>query len=237
MADEVQIDRPDVGVTRIRLHRPAARNAINPPMLQGLHDAFLAVREGAIVLSSSTAAAFCAGADLRLGDVERAALSDGLYALYATMLESPVPIVAALRGAAVGGGAQLALAADLRLAAPDAWLRFPGPGHGLAVGAWGLPGLVGRGRALDLCWTMRRVDALTAQRDGLVDRVEEDVDEAAVALAIQLAALDASAVARVKRVVAVAAGLHAALAEEREGNRRAWSGSIAGLGDPRGKTA
>ena len=83
-------------------------------------------------------------------------------------------VVAALDGAAVGGGAQLAIAADLRVAAPAAFLQLAGPGHGLAVGAWGLPSLVGRGRALDLCLSMRPVEREEALAIGLVDRVADD---------------------------------------------------------------
>src|SRR3954467_6370006 len=90
-------------------------------------------------------------------DPERAAVSALLYALYGRMTSSDAIIVAALGGAAVGGGAQLAIAADLRVASPGAHVRIAGPGHGLAVAAWGLPSLVGRGRAVDLCLTMRHV--------------------------------------------------------------------------------
>ena len=83
-------------------------------------------------------------------------------------------MLAALDGPAIGGGLQLAITCDLRIAAPAAWLQARGPGHGLAVAAWGLPTLVGRSRALDLCLTGRRVDAQEALAIGLVDRVEDD---------------------------------------------------------------
>ena len=73
------------------------------------------------------------------------------------MLASPVIIIASIHGAAVGAGAQLAVASDLRIGSPPARFRFAGPGHGLAVGAWGLPSLVGRGRAAEICLSMRWV--------------------------------------------------------------------------------
>jgi enoyl-CoA hydratase len=115
------------------------------------------------------------------------------------------------------------LASDLRFASPRASLRFPGAGHGLTVGAWGLPGLVGRGRALELCLTMREVGADEALRIGLVERVVRDPVADAIAFAQRLATLDPAAVRRTKRVVgAVVDGLRM----ERAGNRAMWDGSV-----------
>jgi enoyl-CoA hydratase/carnithine racemase len=104
--------------------------------------------------------------------------------------------------------------------------RFVGPGHGLAVGAWGLPSLVGRGRALDLCLTMRPVAAPEALELGLLDRLEDDPRAAAAALADEICALDPGAVARLKSITGTATGLMAALAEERRGNHETWSGAV-----------
>jgi enoyl-CoA hydratase len=219
-------DRPAPGVLRLRLDRPERRNALDRPLLEALLDAFGAPDEPVVVLGSTTPEAFCAGADLRLADAERAAVSDLLYELYGRMTASDAIVIAALDGPAVGGGAQLAIAADLRIAARTARIRLAGPGHGLAVGAWGLPSLVGRGRAMDLCLTMRPVDADEALRIGLVDRVADDAGEAALALATELAALDPAAAARVKRVVWESARALEALDTERSENRAAWSGSM-----------
>jgi enoyl-CoA hydratase len=218
-------DRPCEGVLRLRLNRPERHNAIDAGLLEELHAAFARPEARAIVLGSAAAGQFCAGADLAIGAAERAAVSDGLYELYRRIVALEVPMVAAISGPAVGGGAQLAIACDLRVAAPAAWVRFVGPGHGLAVGAWGLPSLVGRGRAIDLCLTGRRVKSQEALAMGLVDRVAEDADTVAVALAGDLARLDASAVARVKGVVAGAADRERALELEARGNR-AWDGAL-----------
>jgi enoyl-CoA hydratase len=188
----------------------------------------------AVVLGSSSARAFCSGADLDLEDRERAEVSDLLYELYEKMVRLPIPIVVAIDGHAVGAGIQLAVAGDLRVAGPQAKLRAAGPGHGLAVAAWGLPSLVGRGRALDLCLTMRAVGPEEAMAMGLVDRVEEDPGAAAVDLAAGLALLDPAAVSRVKRLVTESSGCLAALREERLGNRAAWSGSVEALSTRRG---
>src|SRR4051812_22571332 len=140
------IDRPAEGVTRLRLDRPERRNALDRDLVEALDDAVRGLDGHVAVLGSTDPACFCAGADLDLDDAERAEVSDGLYGLYAVMTASPVVLVAALDGPAVGGGAQLAVACDVRIAGPGTRLRFPGAGHGLAVGGWALPSLVGRGR-------------------------------------------------------------------------------------------
>jgi enoyl-CoA hydratase len=224
------IDRPRAGVGRLRLNRPGRRNALDGPLVEALHDAVaLLDAASAAVLASSDPSVFCAGADIELNDAERAAVSDRLYALYGRMLACATPLVAAVGGPAVGGGAQLAVACDIRVVGPGARLRFPGPGHGLAVGAWALPSLVGRGRAMELCLSMRWVGAEEALRIGLADRLADDPDAAALDLAEEIAGLEPGAVRRVKRVVGTASRAAAALAEEAEGNRRTWSGSTAGL--------
>jgi len=219
------VDHPRDGVARLLLDRPERHNALDRALVEALHRAVEAERERVIVLGSSTPERFCGGADTSLDDAERAAVSDALYRLYARMLQLRRPVLAALDGPAVGGGLQLAIACDLRIAAPGAWLQARGPGHGLAVAAWGLPTLVGRGRALDLCLTGRRVDAREAPAIGLVDRVEDDPGAAALALAAELAALDEAAVARVKTIVARSGDPASALAEEAAGNR-GWTGAL-----------
>ena len=226
---ELLVDSPAGDVLRLRLNRPNRLNAVDMALANSLLAAFDEVDARVVVLGSSTPKAFCSGADLDLEDEERARVSDLLYELYEKMIELSVPIVVALDGHAVGGGAQLAVAGDLRIAGPDTKIRIAGPGHGLAVAAWGLPSLVGRGRALDLCLTMRAVGAEEALAMGLVDRIEEKPGEAAVDLASELACLDPAAVGRVKRVVSAASDPLDALREERSGNRESWSGSVAAL--------
>ena len=227
-------DRPAAGVLRLRFDRPERRNALDRSMAQALLDAFAEPEEPVVLLGSTTRDAFCAGADLRLADDERAAVSDLLYELYGRMTACDAIVVAALDGPAVGGGAQLAIAADLRVASPNARIQVAGPGHGLAVAAWALPSLVGRGRAMDLCLTMRPVGPEEALRIGLVDRLADDAAAAGLALATELAELDAAAAARVKRVAWASARALDALEDERAGNRAAWSGSMTPAGAARG---
>jgi enoyl-CoA hydratase/carnithine racemase len=228
-AEELLADRPERDILRLRLNRTDQLNALNTPLVNALLEAFDNVDARAVVLGSSTPRAFCSGADTGLEDAERARMSDLLYELYEKMVKLPVPIVVALDGYAVGGGAQLAVAGDLRVAGPEAKIRVAGPAHGLAVAAWGLPSLVGRGHALDLCLTMRTVGAEEALAIGLVDRIEHNPGESAVELASDFTRLDPAAVARAKRLVSRASGYLDALREERIGNREAWSGSVAAL--------
>ena len=230
----LRADHPQQGVLRLRLDRPECRNALDRPLVEALLGAFEAREEPVVVLGSTSPGAFCAGADLRLDDGERAEVSDLLYALYARMAGSDAIVVVALGGPAVGGGAQLAIAADLRVAGPAAFLQLAGPGHGLAVGAWSLPSLVGRGRAIDLCLSMRSVGPAEALAIGLVDRVADDADAAALELAAGLAALDPAAAARVKRVAWSATSALEALDAERAANREAWSGSMTRAGATHG---
>ena len=228
--NDLLVDRPRDGVLRLRLNRPERRNALDAALVAALSEALAREAARVVLLCSASAGCFCSGADLKLDDRARAMVSDALYALYGQMRRLEAPIVCALSGPAVGGGAQLAIASDLRVADPSAWLRFVGPGHGLAVGAWRLPRLIGEGRAVDLCLTGRRVPADEARAIGLVDRVGDDAVETGLALASQLAALDAGAVARVKALTGVASDLRA-LELQAAGNRP-WNGAVPAHGRP-----
>ena len=158
-----------------------------------MRDALAAEPEAPVLLGSADPRVFCAGADLTLSDAERSAVSDLLYECCETMITRPGPVIAVLTGAAVGGGAQLAAASDLRIAGPAARLRWTGPpGMHLPVGAWLLPELAGRGAAMDLVLTGRWVDAAEALALGIVNHVSEDPERLASQLAADLVARGAS---------------------------------------------
>jgi enoyl-CoA hydratase/carnithine racemase len=134
-------------------------------------------------------------------------------------------------GPAVGGGAQLAAAADLRIAGPGARLRWTGPpGGGLAVGAWILPDLVGRGTALEICMTGRWVDAAQALALGLVLRIEDDPEAVAAGIAETLAAAGSAGSAGTGRIKAItsAGGLLDRLRAERSANNAAFQRELDG---------
>jgi enoyl-CoA hydratase/carnithine racemase len=132
-------------------------------------------------------------------------------------------VIAVVEGAAVGGGAQLASAADLRISSSEARFRWVGPGHGLAVGAWVLPSLLGRGPALDLMLTSRWLDADEAYRLGFTG-LSDDPWAAAAQMVAHIRSLDPGAVARIKAITA-SDGLVERLAMERMGNTT-WSGAV-----------
>jgi enoyl-CoA hydratase/carnithine racemase len=213
-------DHP-AGYRWLRLARPERRNALDPGLLVAVRDALAAEPGTPAVLGSADPQVFCAGADLTISDAERAVVSDLVYDCCETMVTRPGPVIAVITGAAVGGGAQLAAASDIRIAGPGARLRWIGPpGLDLAVGAWLLPDLTGRGPALDLVLTGRWVEATEALALGLVNRVTDDPERAADQLAADLAARGSGA--GVKAVMA-AGGLLDRLRAEREVNRAAWA--------------
>jgi len=215
------VEHRPAGYRWLRLARPERRNALDVTLMTAVRDALAAEPGMPVLLGSTDPQVFCAGADLTVSDAERGAISDLVYDCCEIMITRPGPVISVITGAAVGGGAQLAAASDLRIAGWGARLRWIGPpGPDLAVGAWLLPDLAGRGAALDLVLTGRWVDAGEALALGLVNQVEDDPERAAEELAGSLAARGAGAA--VKAVMA-AGGLLDRLRAEREVNRSAWA--------------
>ncbi len=210
------------GYLRVRLARPDRRNALDAAMTRALLDIVRADPAVLLLIESTDPAAFCAGADLTVPDRERAEVSDLLYQCYEAIVTRPGPVIAVVEGPAVGGGAQLAGAADLRIVGPRGRFRWVGPpGRDLAVGAWLLPDLIGRGAALELALTGRWVEAAEAQQLGLANLVVDEPGKVAAKLARGLLARGAGATGNVK-LIASAGGLLERLRAEREANRAAW---------------
>ena len=214
----------DATPLRVCLDAPARRNAITLATVEHLHQLLEEEPARTLLLGSTTPGIFSAGADLAVDDATRARLSDLLYACYEQLVTRPGIVIAVVEGAAVGGGAQLTAAADLRTASPEARWRWVGPGHGLAVGSWILPSLLGRARALDLTLTSQWLHVDEAVAAGFVARVDEDPWQAAVEIAAGLTKADPEALARVKRVATRGALLDRLHAERTE-NRVSWSGA------------
>ena len=216
------VETSPAGYRWLRLSRPERRNALDVSLLRAVADALAFEPDVPVVLGSADPRVFCAGADLTISDAERAAVSDLVYDCCETIVTRPGPVIAVLTGPAVGGGAQLAAASDLRIAGPAARLRFTGPpGLNLTVGAWLLPDLVGRAAAMDLVLTGRWVEAAEALALGLVNRVCDDPELVAGQIAAELAGRGAG----VKAVMA-AGGLLDRLRAERSANRSAWARAV-----------
>lgn len=212
------------GATRIRFDAPSRRNALRQDDVDTVVGALRTDAAQPVVLGSTDPSIFCAGADLGVGAGDRRCISTALYECYRIMVTRPGPVVAVIEGPAVGGGAQLATAADVRIVGPDARFRWVGPGHGLVIGAWVLPAIVGRGRALELMYSSRWVAADEAARIGLAADPRRDPWNATAELLDGITALDAAARGRVKMIT-----LHAPVAEalraEAESNS-GWSGVV-----------
>lgn len=165
----------------VRINRPSRRNAVRPTDLRDL-EAAIRRTDAPVVYLTGTGEAFCAGADFgSLADLED---RDDAYAFarlgqrVATRIErAPSVVVAGIDGPARGGGVELALACDIRIATPSASFAETGVDIGL-FGAWGgtirLPEVVGRGHALDIALSGRVLDAEEAHEIGLVSRIEAD---------------------------------------------------------------
>jgi len=185
-------------VAELVLDRPDAFNAVSTAMARAIAGATaeLAADHGlrAVVLSSSSEKAFCVGADLkernRLTDDELRRQRPVARAAYRGVLDLPVPTVAAVHGYALGGGCELALACDLIVADETAVFGLPEVSVGVIPGGGGtqlLARRIGWGRASDLVFTARRIDAEEAHRLGLVDRIVPAGHDRAAALDIATA--------------------------------------------------
>lgn len=168
----------EAGVARVVLDRPPL-NLVDTAMLEALGNLCRGpLRDGGVrvVVLSGAAGVFSAGADVaELSDPRRrlGMLKLGRSAL-ADLAALEVPVIAQLQGQVLGGGLELALAADLRWAEPEARLGLPEVGLGI-LPAWGgtqrLPRVVGAARALEMLWCQERLDAAEALAIGLVTRV------------------------------------------------------------------
>jgi enoyl-CoA hydratase len=172
------------GVGLIALDRPERRNALNVALCRELVDGVGSVLAGgarAIVVTGA-GSSFCSGADL--DEVYTDGFRDALYAALRAVTDSPVPVVAAVNGPAIGAGTQLAIACDLRVGAPGAVFGVPTARIGLAVDPWTvrrLAQIAGGGTARALLLACAQVDVGLAHARGLVDRLGDTADALALA--------------------------------------------------------
>ena len=214
----VQLHR-DNGVATLTLNRPEARNAMNHAMGEDVVRAVEEIRGDQairVVVITGAGSAFSSGGDLSML-ARDAGLSDApgptmggaphdFYSRFLTICSLPMPTVAAINGHAIGAGLCFALACDLRIAVVDAkmGMTFTKLGIHPGMGAtYFLPRLIGTARACELLFTGRVIDAMEAERFGIVGRVvsREDFPAAIRSIAAELTAAGPIAVRMVKKAV------------------------------------
>lgn len=214
----LRIERRDDRVIAT-LDRPEVRNAIDQATIDALHELCAELEaEPRVLILHGAGGVFAGGADIAQLLERRAA--DARAGINTTAFRRvrnlPMPVIAAVEGFALGGGAELAYAADIRIATPDVKIGNPEPALGIiaAAGAtWLLPHLVGAGRAADLLLTGRALDADEALAWGLVSSVHsaDELLPAAHAIADRIGRLDPLAVQHTKRALHAPADAHPAI--------------------------
>ncbi|MDP3236419.1 MAG: enoyl-CoA hydratase-related protein [Myxococcales bacterium] len=204
------------GIGHLELNRPEVRNAINRELIDALHATLDAWSERddlrAVVLSGAGGKAFAGGADI--SELKERTHREAFFGinqrLFQKLEDFPRPVIAAIDGYALGGGLELALACDLRVASKGAKVGMPEVSLGIfpgAGGTWRLPRVVGLGHAKELIFTGRILEADEAFAYGLFERLV-DTDALSIArdlaqqiarnsaLAVQVAKVSLNAMAR-----------------------------------------
>jgi enoyl-CoA hydratase len=210
-------DGPDEGVRVLTLNDPDRRNALSPALQAALGDAVAAVaadRAARVLVVTGSGSAFSAGADLPavFGDTTRevAETRAALHTIYDSFLrvrDLRIPVIAAVQGAAVGAGLNLAMACDVRIAGPQARFGVTFTKLGLHPGGgctWFLTQCLGRQRTLSLILGGQTLDASEALRLGLVLELVDDPRSRALETARAWAAIDPSLARDVKTAVGIA---------------------------------
>lgn len=225
------------GVATISINRPHARNALAHQTMAELDEAIatLPADVRVLVLRGSGDKAFCAGGDLKelehmRGAADAAAMAHRMRATLDRLPQLAIPVIAGLNGDALGGGAELAIACDFRVAAAHARIGFPQISLGL-MPAWGaserMAALVGRANALHALLTGHIFSAAEANAAGLVEELvpSQEFDDRLAGLTRRIAAAPRAAVAGIKRSVnAIHPHRHPDLAAETiEAFARTWA--------------
>ena len=217
MSEEIRLEVAD-GIATVTLNRPERRNAFTRTMVDAWAAALADCRDRAdvrVVVVTGAGKAFCSGGDIQelMGDglersaaEQRALIGEHVHRIPLTLADMDKPVIAAINGAAIGAGLDLALAMDLRFAAASARFAETYVKVGLAPGAGGghwLPRLVGTAKALELLWTGDAIDAAEAERIGLVNRVcpDDALMPQTMELAQRLADGPTLAIRAIKRLV------------------------------------
>lgn len=210
---ELLLTEAKQGVLTITLNNPKTMNALNKQMLLELDtavDAALTEDSVRVIVLTGAGKAFVAGADIgemsNMDPMEAKEFSKLGASVFSKIENAPKPIIAAVNGFALGGGCELAMACDFRIASQKAKFGQPEVGLGITPGFTGtqrLPRLVGLGKAKELIFTGQIIPAEEAYRIGLADQIVEpdELMNTALQIADKIAANSASAVALSKESI------------------------------------
>jgi len=242
MSEDVLLTERDGAVTVLTLNRPRSKNALDHTLIEALGGALHAAGEDAsvrAVVLTGAGSTFCSGADLKSAMIGGAEFFDQLdraldnyHAIIRGIVGAPKPVIAAVEGAAVGFGCDLALACDLRLVAEGAYFQEKFVKIGLMPdggGTFWLPRLVGLARAMEMMFTGEPVSAERAVAIGLANHVypAASLRAEAMRLAHTLAKGPPLAYAEMKRAVRAGLGgtIETALTMEKAGQLRCLKSS------------
>jgi len=214
MSSDVLLKQENEGILTLTLNRPEVMNSLNFEMLHALKAAIEAVRFNTdirvVIITGAGQKAFCAGADLK----ERATLSPiqvkefitTIRNLFTAIEELNKPVIAAVNGIALGGGTELALASDIRIASLNATMGLTETRLAIIPGAGGtqrLPRLVGKGKAKELIFMGKRIDAEESLRIGLVNQTcpQEELLAHAMSMAATICEAGPIAIAQAKYAI------------------------------------
>ena len=207
------------GIAFLTINRPQQLNALNKQTLSEINESFEALREDnevkVVVLTGSGEKAFVAGADIKefahfSGEEGSELAKNGHMSVFNLIEEFPKPVIAAVNGFALGGGLELAMSAHVRVASDNARMGLPETSLGVIPGYGGtqrLPQLIGKGRALEMIFSAKMIDAQTALNYGLVNRVVPQEELMQVAEELARSFMKNSIVAMGFAIEAVNAGL------------------------------
>lgn len=237
MSSLVKYEELDGSIVRLTLNRPEAANALSNELINALFEALDQVNSSknvrCIIITGSGEKAFCAGADLK----ERSKMKDEevpqavakIRNLTSKIAAMPMPVVAALNGVAFGGGLEIALACDIRLANENIMIGLTETGLGIIPGAGGtqrLPRLVGEGQAKNMILRAKRITAKEAYRIGLLQEIypQQEVDKMAYKISCEIANNAPIAVEQAK--LAISNGMQVPIDEGLEVEKKCYQATI-----------
>jgi enoyl-CoA hydratase/carnithine racemase len=182
MNEKVLLAEEKDGITVLTLNRPQVMNSFNFALLHALKEQIDALKFNnnvrVVIITGAGRKAFCAGADLKerttFDELQVKEFIFTIRNLFTSIEHLNKPVIAAINGVALGGGTELALACDIRVASMNASMGLTETRFAIIPGAGGtqrLPRLIGRGKAKELIFTGRRVDAREALQIGLVNQI------------------------------------------------------------------